>query len=127
LITSDDERNQHGIVAVQSGQTNDGNVQVDMQNSSDNNQQLSASLPLAGQMQSAVASSSSMDAEQIKQHHPQTDGTNDMLTLIPIPQAWSHIRHQSGLFSYPDLPHFNIIRQATFRDGRFVCPFCNVD
>jgi transposase-like protein len=50
-----------------------------------------------------------------------------MLTLIPIPQAWSHIRHQSGLFSYPDLPHFNVIRQATFREGRFVCPFCTVD
>lgn len=51
----------------------------------------------------------------------------DMMNLIPIPQAWSHIRHQSGLFSYPDLPHFNVIRQATFRDGRFVCPFCTVD
>ncbi|CAF4998777.1 unnamed protein product, partial [Rotaria magnacalcarata] len=24
-------------------------------------------------------------------------------------------------------PHFNVIRQATFRDGRFVCPFCTVD
>ena len=51
----------------------------------------------------------------------------DMMALIPIPQAWAHIRHQSGLFSYPDLPHFNVIRQATFRDGRFVCPFCTVD
>jgi len=51
----------------------------------------------------------------------------EMLNLIPIPQAWSHIRHQSGLFSYPDLPHFNVIRQATFREGRFVCPFCTVD
>ena len=51
----------------------------------------------------------------------------DMMVLIPIPQAWSHIRHQSGLFSYPDLPHFNVIRQATFREGRFVCPFCTVD
>ena len=51
----------------------------------------------------------------------------DMMALIPIPQAWPHIRHQSGLFSYPDLPHFNVIRQATFREGRFVCPFCTVD
>jgi hypothetical protein len=52
---------------------------------------------------------------------------HDMMNLIPIPQAWAHIRHQSGLFSYPDLPHFNVIRQATFREGRFVCPFCTVD
>jgi len=51
----------------------------------------------------------------------------EMLILIPIPQAWPHIHHQSGLFSYPDLPHFNVIRQATFREGRFVCPFCTVD
>ncbi|CAF0835594.1 unnamed protein product [Didymodactylos carnosus] len=128
LIASDDEGNQHNVSSGQAVQTNDGNGQVDMQNSSDNNQQHPTSLPLAGQMQNAVASSSSsMDTEQMKQHHPETDGTNDMLTLIPIPQAWSHIRHQSGLFSYPDLPHFNIIRQATFRDGRFVCPFCSVD
>ncbi|UJR35845.1 hypothetical protein I4U23_028589 [Adineta vaga] len=72
--------------------------------------------------------------QQQQQQQPATKSTHDiaeihreMLNLIPIPQAWSHIRHQSGLFSYPDLPHFNVIRQATFRDGRFVCPFCTVD
>ncbi|CAF4974575.1 unnamed protein product, partial [Rotaria sp. Silwood1] len=62
-----------------------------------------------------------------KNQHDIAEIHRDMLTLIPIPQAWSHTRHQSGLFSYPDLPHFNVIRQATFRDGRFVCPFCTVD
>lgn len=51
----------------------------------------------------------------------------EMIKLIPIPTAWPHTRHQSNLFSYPDLPHFNVIRQATFREGRFVCPFCQVD
>ena len=65
--------------------------------------------------------------EPTKSQHDIAEIHHDMLTLIPIPQAWSHIRHQSGLFSYPDLPHFNVIRQATFRDGRFVCPFCTVD
>lgn len=63
----------------------------------------------------------------MKTTHDIAEIHRDMLNLIPIPQAWSHIRHQSGLFSYPDLPHFNVIRQATFRDGRFVCPFCTVD
>ncbi|CAF5216765.1 unnamed protein product, partial [Rotaria magnacalcarata] len=63
----------------------------------------------------------------VKTQHDIAEIHRDMLTLIPIPQAWSHVRHQSGLFSYPDLPHFNVIRQATFRDGRFVCPFCTVD
>jgi transposase-like protein len=63
----------------------------------------------------------------VKSQHDIAEIHRDMLTLIPIPQAWSHIRHQSGLFSYPDLPHFNVIRQATFREGRFVCPFCTVD
>ena len=63
----------------------------------------------------------------VKSQHNIEEIHREMMTLIPIPQAWSHIRHQSGLFSYPDLPHFNVIRQATFRDGRFVCPFCTVD
>ena len=63
----------------------------------------------------------------VKSQHNIDEIHREMMTLIPIPQAWSHIRHQSGLFSYPDLPHFNVIRQATFRDGRFVCPFCTVD
>ncbi|CAF0863358.1 unnamed protein product [Adineta ricciae] len=63
----------------------------------------------------------------VKTQHDIAEIHRDMLALIPIPQAWSHIRHQSGLFSYPDLPHFNVIRQATFREGRFVCPFCTVD
>lgn len=63
----------------------------------------------------------------IKSQHNIEEIHRDMMNLIPIPQAWSHIRHQSGLFSYPDLPHFNVIRQATFREGRFVCPFCTVD
>ena len=62
-----------------------------------------------------------------KTQHNIAEIHREMLILIPIPQAWSHIRHQSGLFSYPDLPHFNVIRQATFREGRFVCPFCTVD
>lgn len=62
-----------------------------------------------------------------KSQHDIAEIHRETLSLIPIPQAWSHIRHQSGLFSYPDLPHFNVIRQATFRDGRFVCPFCTVD
>ena len=62
-----------------------------------------------------------------KTQHDIAEIHREMLNLIPIPQAWSHIRHQSGLFSYPDLPHFNVIRQATFREGRFVCPFCTVD
>jgi hypothetical protein len=63
----------------------------------------------------------------VKSQHNIAEIHREMLNLIPIPQAWSHIRHQSGLFSYPDLPHFNVIRQATFREGRFVCPFCTVD
>ena len=63
----------------------------------------------------------------VKSQHDIAEIHREMLNLIPIPQAWSHIRHQSGLFSYPDLPHFNVIRQATFREGRFVCPFCTVD
>lgn len=62
-----------------------------------------------------------------KSSHDIAEIHREMLNLIPIPQAWSHVRHQSGLFSYPDLPHFNVIRQATFREGRFVCPFCTVD
>ena len=62
-----------------------------------------------------------------KTQHDIAEIHRETLNLIPIPQAWSHIRHQSGMFSYPDLPHFNVIRQATFRDGRFVCPFCTVD
>jgi transposase-like protein len=65
--------------------------------------------------------------QPIKSQHDIAEIHREMLNLIPIPQAWSHIRHQSGLFSYPDLPHFNVIRQATFREGRFVCPFCTVD
>ena len=65
--------------------------------------------------------------QPVKTQHNIAEIHRDMLALIPIPQAWSHIRHQSGLFSYPDLPHFNVIRQATFREGRFVCPFCTVD
>jgi transposase-like protein len=65
--------------------------------------------------------------QPVKSQHDIAEIHREMLTLIPIPQAWSHIRHQSGLFSYPDLPHFNVIRQATFREGRFVCPFCTVD
>ena len=62
-----------------------------------------------------------------KTQHDIAEINRETLNLIPIPPAWSHIRHQSGMFSYPDLPHFNVIRQATFRDGRFVCPFCTVD
>ena len=66
-------------------------------------------------------------AQPAKTQHDIAEIHRDMMALIPIPPAWPHIRHQSGLFSYPDLPHFNVIRQATFRDGRFVCPFCTVD
>jgi transposase-like protein len=72
-------------------------------------------------------SQSQKQQQPVKSQHDIAEIHRDMLTLIPIPQAWSHIRHQSGLFSYPDLPHFNVIRQATFREGRFVCPFCTVD
>ena len=77
----------------------------------------------------AVPSSNPDDQTQpaTKPAHNIAEIHREMLNLIPIPDAWSHIRHQSGLFSYPDLPHFNVIRQATFRDGRFVCPFCTVD
>jgi hypothetical protein len=95
----------------------------------DNHQQL----PLP----SLSSSITPMDAEQkltvndvaprAKVQHDIAEIHRDMMALIPIPQAWSHNRHQSGLFSYPDLPHFNVIRQATYRDGRFVCPFCTVD
>jgi transposase-like protein len=74
-----------------------------------------------------VVQPQSQQQQPIKSQHDIAEIHRDMLTLIPIPQAWSHIRHQSGLFSYPDLPHFNVIRQATFREGRFVCPFCTVD
>lgn len=72
-------------------------------------------------------SQSNGTSQPIKSQHNIAEIHREMLNLIPIPQAWSHIRHQSGLFSYPDLPHFNVIRQATFREGRFVCPFCTVD
>jgi hypothetical protein len=88
----------------------------------------STSLPMDTEQQTT---STSIDVQQqpptVKTPHNIAEIHRDMLNLIPIPQAWSHIRHQSGLFSYPDLPHFNVIRQATFRDGRFVCPFCTVD
>lgn len=88
----------------------------------------------------ASSSDPSMEIEATVVSQPPTNNTSttksqhnieeihrEMMNLIPIPQAWPHIRHQSGLFSYPDLPHFNVIRQATFREGRFVCPFCTVD
>lgn len=74
-----------------------------------------------------VPSQTEVPSQPTKSQHDIAEIHREMLNLIPIPQAWSHIRHQSGLFSYPDLPHFNVIRQATFREGRFVCPFCTVD
>jgi transposase-like protein len=74
-----------------------------------------------------VIDQSQQPQQPVKSQHDIAEIHREMLNLIPIPQAWSHIRHQSGLFSYPDLPHFNVIRQATFREGRFVCPFCTVD
>ena len=82
----------------------------------------STSLPLDTEQQTI-----STEQQTITNSHNISEIHRDMLTIIPIPQAWPHLRHQSGLFSYPDLPHFNVIRQATFRDGRFVCPFCTVD
>jgi hypothetical protein len=85
----------------------------------------SASLPMDTEQQ--TASTNEQPQTTVKTQYNIAEIHREMLTLIPIPQAWAHIRHQSGLFSYPDLPHFNVIRQATFRDGRFVCPFCTVD
>ena len=75
----------------------------------------------ANPSQQTTTSTTSKSQHNIEEIH------REMLNLIPIPQAWPHIQHQSRLFSYPDLPHFNVIRQATFREGRFVCPFCTVD
>jgi hypothetical protein len=88
----------------------------------------SISLPM-DTIQQTTTTTTTDDQQQstVKTPHNIAEIHREMLILIPIPQAWSHIRHQSGLFSYPDLPHFNVIRQATFREGRFVCPFCTVD
>jgi hypothetical protein len=87
----------------------------------------STSLPMDTEQQTTSTDDQQQQQSTVKTPHNIAEIHRDMLTLIPIPQAWTHIRHQSGLFSYPDLPHFNVIRQATFRDGRFVCPFCTVD
>jgi transposase-like protein len=92
----------------------------------------SIALPMDTEQQTTTIATTDDQSEQPQQQttknpHDIAEIHREMLTLIPIPQAWSHIRHQSGLFSYPDLPHFNVIRQATFREGRFVCPFCTVD
>jgi hypothetical protein len=87
----------------------------------------SSSVPMDTEVQLTPSNVDQTQSQPVKSQHNIAEIHRDMLALIPIPQAWSHIRHQSGLFSYPDLPHFNVIRQATFRDGRFVCPFCTVD
>ncbi|CAF0806340.1 unnamed protein product [Rotaria sordida] len=103
---------------------------------SDDHQQLphmpssSNSLPMDTEQQTTITNDDQQQQQQQqtnKNPHNIAEIHREMLVLIPIPQAWPHIRHQSGFFSYPDLPHFNVIRQATFRDGRFVCPFCTVD
>jgi hypothetical protein len=89
-----------------------------------------STLPMDSEQQTIPAEVQQQQQQQqppVKTQHDIAEIHRDMLALIPIPQAWAHIRHQSGLFSYPDLPHFNVIRQATFREGRFVCPFCTVD
>ena len=90
----------------------------------------SLALPMETELGQQVETAVSIEDQPqptTKSSHDIAEIHREMLNLIPIPQAWSHVRHQSGLFSYPDLPHFNVIRQATFRDGRFVCPFCTVD
>jgi len=88
----------------------------------------SISLPMETQQQTTTTTTDDQPQQAtVKNPHDIAEIHREMLALIPIPQAWAHIRHQSGLFSYPDLPHFNVIRQATFREGRFVCPFCTVD
>lgn len=84
----------------------------------------SSSVPMETEQQQVAPTN---HAQPSKTQHDIAEIHRDMMALIPIPQAWPHVRHQSGLFSYPDLPHFNVIRQATFREGRFVCPFCTVD
>jgi len=89
----------------------------------------SISLPMDTEQQTTTTTGTDDQEQQqtVKNSYNIAEIHREMLTLIPIPQSWSHIRHQSALFSYPDLPHFNVIRQATFREGRFVCPFCTVD
>ncbi|CAF5130559.1 unnamed protein product, partial [Rotaria magnacalcarata] len=128
--------NDESLVNIPNGEQT--SVQLPDDHLSDDHQQLplmsssSNTLPMETEQQATMN-----DDQQQQQLKPQAQANKsahdiaeihrEMLILIPIPQAWPHIRHQSGLFSYPDLPHFNVIRQATFREGRFVCPFCTVD
>jgi transposase-like protein len=145
VLPTDDQPNDEQLVSLQEEPIDDGIQEEEDEEEQQPPLQLplvavpsSSSVPMDGMDTEPQSTPTDIDQSQsqlpqqpppppVKSQHDIAEIHRDMLQLIPIPQAWTHIRHQSGLFSYPDLPHFNVIRQATFREGRFVCPFCTVD